>query len=484
MRGRRIRFSSVLLAALAVAWLPGVAGSETTPTIEAVNNGGVYGEMHMWVPSAATVGPGGTVTFQNTGAVVPHGVVWSGGPQTPSCSGVPLDRGETNWKGSCTFSKPGSYTFYCYVHPSEMRGTITVPGTPAAATGAASEVGQTAATLNGSVKPEGNATSYYFEYHATSGPILKTTQTSEPASDFALHPVSASLSGLAPSTEYHVQLVAIYGTSSTALGGERTFTTSAPSKPLVATGRAVPVSETGATLNGTVNPDGAATSYSFEYGPGATYGLQTVPQRAGEDGVNHPVSAALTGLTVATTYHFRLVAENGLGLSDGGDETFTTASPPSLPSPSSPAGSPSAPLATLPSTSLVAPLAPPTPVAPLSGSLFVGGSKALRLLAPKHGFALHGSIDVAQAGAGGKLEVALFAASSALGKGKAPAKVLVGRFSRSALKAGSASFSVQLTATGRAALRRHKRLALSVRIVLKPAHGAAATITRELVLHS
>ncbi len=296
--------------------------------------------------------------------------------------------------------------------------------------------------------------------------------------------MSASPSGLAPSTEYHVQLVATYGTSSTALGGERTFTTSAPSKPLVTTGRPAAVSETGATLNGTVNPAGSATSYFFEYGPSATYGQETVPQRAGEDGVNHPVSAALTGLTAATTYHFRLVAENGLGSSDGADEIFTTASPPSLPPPSSPSGSPSAPLATLSSTPLVAPLAPATPVAPPSGSLFVGGSKALKLIAPKHGFALHGSIDVAQAGAGGKLEVALFAASSALGKGEGPAKLLVGRFSRSSLKAGSASFSVQLTATGRAALRRHKRLALSVRIVLKPARGASATITRGLVLHS
>jgi plastocyanin len=481
MSGRRSRLSSLLLGALAVAALPGVAGSETSPTIEAVNNGGVYGEMHMWVPSTAAVGPGGTVTFQNTGTVVPHGVVWSGGPQTPSCSGVPLNRGETNWKGSCSFSKPGVYTFYCYVHPSEMKGTITVPGTPAASTGAASEVGQTAATLNGAVKPEGNATSYYFEYHATSGPVLKSPQTSEPASDFAAHPVSASLSGLSPSTEYHVQLVATYATNSTTLGGERTFTTAAPSRPLVTSGRAAAVSESGATLNGTVDPGGAATSYFFEYGPSASYGQQTAPQRAGEDGLNHPVSAALIGLTAATTYHFRLVAENGLGSSDGADETFTTASSPSLAPPFSPPGSTPA---TMSSTPLVAPLAAATPVASPSGSLLVGGSKALKLTAARHSFALRGSIDVGQAAAGGKLEVALFAASGALAGGKRPGEVLVGRSSRSSLKAGSVSFSVQLTAPARAALQRHKRLALKVRIVLKPAHGAAVTIARDVVLHS
>jgi plastocyanin len=117
------------LAALlgaAVVVLPAVASSEAGPTISAVNGAGVYGERHEWSPASASVSSGTAVDFQNAGTIVPHGVVWESGPATPSCTGVPIGKGETNWKGTCVFSVPGTYKFYCYVHPTEMRGTITV----------------------------------------------------------------------------------------------------------------------------------------------------------------------------------------------------------------------------------------------------------------------------------------------------------------------------------------------------------------------
>jgi plastocyanin len=131
---------AALLGAAAVV-LPAVASSEASPTISAVNSGAYY---HSWSPAAATIAAGGTVSFQNAGTSVPHGVVWASVPTTPSCSGVPIGKGETSWKGSCVFSQPGTYSFYCPVHPSEMTGTITVnangtttvstPGGPAGTT--------------------------------------------------------------------------------------------------------------------------------------------------------------------------------------------------------------------------------------------------------------------------------------------------------------------------------------------------------------
>jgi hypothetical protein len=39
---------------------------------------------------------------------------------------VPVNEGNTSWSGSCTFAQPGTYAFVCYVHPTEMKGTITV----------------------------------------------------------------------------------------------------------------------------------------------------------------------------------------------------------------------------------------------------------------------------------------------------------------------------------------------------------------------
>jgi hypothetical protein len=75
---------------------------------------------------------GGTVTFKSASGSVEHGVTWTGGPEKPSCSGVPIDEGKTSWSGSCSFAQAGTYSFYCPVHPTEMKGTITATasGTP------------------------------------------------------------------------------------------------------------------------------------------------------------------------------------------------------------------------------------------------------------------------------------------------------------------------------------------------------------------
>jgi plastocyanin len=80
----------------------------------------------VWKPSAVTTTAGGSVAFRNPGAVTPHGVHWTGGPDKPSCSGIPVDNFGTNWSGACTFAQAGTYTFVCTVHPEEMKGTITV----------------------------------------------------------------------------------------------------------------------------------------------------------------------------------------------------------------------------------------------------------------------------------------------------------------------------------------------------------------------
>src|SRR5215207_8711296 len=103
--------------ALALVLPPGTASSAEGPTIEASG--------YSWSPSTAQTPTGGSVSFKSPSASVPHGVSWSGGPATPSCSGVPIDEGKTSWSGACAFPQPGSYGFYCTVHPTEMKGTIT-----------------------------------------------------------------------------------------------------------------------------------------------------------------------------------------------------------------------------------------------------------------------------------------------------------------------------------------------------------------------
>jgi hypothetical protein len=80
-------------------------------------------------------------------------------------------------------------------------------------------------------------------------------------------------------------------------------------------------------MTGTVTPNLRSTQYHFEYGTTTAYGSSTPDGDAGAGGAAVPVSAPATGLTPATTYHYRLVATSADGTAAGADMTFTTANP-------------------------------------------------------------------------------------------------------------------------------------------------------------
>jgi plastocyanin len=72
-----------------------------------------------FIPKALTIAVGTTVTWQNADDV-PHTATSKDDPQTFDSG--PLD---TDDKFSFTFSKPGTYAYYCKVHP-HMTGTVVV----------------------------------------------------------------------------------------------------------------------------------------------------------------------------------------------------------------------------------------------------------------------------------------------------------------------------------------------------------------------
>lgn len=103
-----------------------------------------------------------------------------------------------------------------------------------------------------------------------------------------------------------------------------------PKAPTVTTKAATSVTETGATLNGTVNPNKSLTEYHFEYGKTISYGSSTSTVSAGEEGSAVEVSKSIAGLTPGTVYHYRVVASNeNPNTSYSSDATFTTPGPPS-----------------------------------------------------------------------------------------------------------------------------------------------------------
>jgi hypothetical protein len=99
------------------------------------------------------------------------------------------------------------------------------PPAPLASTGAASGVSPTAATLNGSVTPNGLAASYHFEYGITAAYGAQTLDQSAGLGDSAAA-VSQAIGGLAASTTYHFRVVATTAIGQ-AVGGDVTFTTQA-----------------------------------------------------------------------------------------------------------------------------------------------------------------------------------------------------------------------------------------------------------------
>jgi LPXTG-site transpeptidase (sortase) family protein len=84
------------------------------------------------------------------------------------------------------------------------------------------------------------------------------------------------------------------------------------------------VTATSATLNATANASGNNTTITFEYGLDTSYGtsVNAVPNLV-SGSTDTPVSAALSGLTTHTPYHFRAVANNSGGTVYGADQTFT-----------------------------------------------------------------------------------------------------------------------------------------------------------------
>lgn len=201
--------------------------------------------------------------------------------------------------------------------------TFVASAPPAVTTSSASGIGDTSATLRGTVIPNGQSTTVYFEYGTSTGYGSKSSARSV-GSGTGSTSVSISVSGLAPGTTYHFRLVATNAAGTTA-GGDQAFATTGP--PAVRTGAAASVTMTAATLTGSVDSRGHSTSWYFQYGTSTAYGLRTPTRSQSSASGERSVSEAVGGLTAGTVYHFRLVATNHRGTSYGADSAFTTAGP-------------------------------------------------------------------------------------------------------------------------------------------------------------
>jgi hypothetical protein len=483
-------FALAVLLGMAVAVLPALAATPSETKLE-VNENCVEPDWPCWATpgssepaSKVTIASGGSISFADSKTAA--NIAWTG--TAPTCeSAVPVAPAspKTGWEGKCTFATSGIYSFESSTLFDDgvdnyTKYEVVVGGAPKAKTTSTSPRHQTEATLTGSIEPEGSPTEYHFDYGSVTVTEHSSAPTSLGAADFTSHSVSLPVSGLLPGTEYHFELIVSYGTSQIVSGGPQAFTTPAAAEPVVSTLAASALGETNATLNGKVDPEGGAEAeYFFEWGTGSSgaYEHTTKVVSLPSDGAEHQVSETVTGLTPGSEYHFRLVAKNKLGSVQGNDLTFMVASTPPAKEPTkepptkepSPTSTPSGgnPTATTSSS----PSSGEPKSEPASGPVL--GS--VKLASIQDGGVVHGSLVVSPVGSEGHLQIELRSRGAA---------TALGKLVRSSLRAGKLTFALSLSAKGKAALRRHRRLALTVKITLTPLHGAAVTVTRNVVVHA
>jgi hypothetical protein len=207
------------------------------------------------LPPAVTLGKPSLVTDSAatfTGSVNPNSVATTYTFQygTTTAYGMqtsPLTAGSgTSTKAvSAAVSGLAAGTAYYYrLLAASLAGTtvsagasFVTTGTPVAPSGQAPVVSQAAAVklthnsvqLNGAVNPEGDPTTWHFEYGLTSSFGLETTPGTMVG--LGIRPINAPISGLRSNTTYHFRLVA-NSAAGLYVGPDQTFTTKAapPSK--------------------------------------------------------------------------------------------------------------------------------------------------------------------------------------------------------------------------------------------------------------
>lgn len=208
-----------------------------------------------------------------------------------------------------------------YVH---VTFAITGVTAPTIADEAESDIDQMNATIGANITTNGGATDVYVEYGLTNayGSIVEAEESPLTDGETA-QAITGLLTGLAEGTTYHYRLKAV-NAKGTTLGTDQTFATLDALAPTIASEAEDGITQLEADIEAAVTPNGAATTVTLQYGKTNAYGTNVALGILNAGLTADTVSASLAGLDPNTTYHYRIVAVNTAGTTNGNDQTFAT----------------------------------------------------------------------------------------------------------------------------------------------------------------
>lgn len=184
-----------------------------------------------------------------------------------------------------------------------------------------SNVGFSSADMFAEVNPENAQTKFGFEYGVCPSlegcPSRRRTPASE-SKEYAAIAAMRSATELQPETTYRYRLYAesenrLHSQTATAYGGEGAFTTLPAPSPSATTAGASTVTASSAVLAGTVDPDDAGATWSFQvgvYNPEGTVFTTIVSGATGTQSSAEARQYLLSGLQPGTEYAYRMVIQS------------------------------------------------------------------------------------------------------------------------------------------------------------------------------
>ncbi|HOM78215.1 MAG TPA: hypothetical protein PLT50_03375, partial [bacterium] len=315
-----ISFSSVTKTSLGNGSASGTASLDAIPVVPSVSTDACSNVNNTSFTAS------GTVTGDGYATVTSRGFCYSSTTSNPTLadSYKVVGSGTGAFSTSITGLSAGT-TYYIRSYATNSAGTgygnvvtqATTYSAPTVTTNAVTNIDKFSATLNGSVNADNGSaiTERGFVYSTTTNPVIGGSGVIKQTVAGTTGAYSYNATSLSAKTTYYVKAYAT-NEAGTSYGSQTSFETLSAAPSVTSTG-VTNLVDTTATLGGNVTADNGSTitergvCYSTSENPTTANNKQVV------SGTTGSYTKDITGLTAATTYHYRAFATNAYGTSYG-----------------------------------------------------------------------------------------------------------------------------------------------------------------------